>query len=171
MMDLASRGIGLDDVAEEEESFDGFYRREFPHALALAYVLAGSWPVAEDLAQEAMLRALQRWTTVSQYDKPGAWARRVTINLACSRGRRAVAEAKALIRVAGQRPEQPRLPEDDEAFWAALRSLPRRQREVLALYYLEDRSVADVASILGVAEGTVKAHLHNGRETLREELP
>lgn len=166
---LASRGIGLQEVVKEE-SFDAFYRCEFPQALALAYVLGGSWPIAEDIAQEAMLRAFQRWTTISRYDRPGAWVRRVTINLVRSRGRRAVAEAKALMLVAGQRSALPRLAEDDEAFWAALRSRPRRQREVLALYYLEDRPVADVASILGVAEGTVKTHLHNGREALREQL-
>ena len=51
-----------------------------------------------------------------------------------------------------------------------MRDLPRRQREVVALYYLEDRSVADVAEILGVAESTVKNSLAQGRRTLARTL-
>jgi len=58
----------------------------------------------------------------------------------------------------------------DPAFWDALRSLPDRQAEVVALHYVEDLAVADVARILGIAEGTVKVHLHRGRLALAERL-
>jgi len=59
-----------------------------------------------------------------------------------------------------------RLAEDDERFWSAVRRLPRRQAQVVALHYGDDRTISDVAEILGCAEGTVKAHLHSARKTL-----
>ena len=51
-----------------------------------------------------------------------------------------------------------------------VRSLPRRQAQVVALYYLEDRTIADIAEILDMAQGTVKKHLHDGRRTLARRL-
>lgn len=62
------------------------------------------------------------------------------------------------------------LPDADRDFWAAVRSLPRRQAAVIALHYYEDLPVADIAAVLGIAEGTVKAHLHKGRESLARRL-
>jgi RNA polymerase sigma-70 factor (ECF subfamily) len=64
----------------------------------------------------------------------------------------------------------PELSADDAEFWRAVRSLPRRQAQVIALHYLEDRPVAEIAQILGTAEGTVKRHLHDGRQTLARRL-
>ena len=58
----------------------------------------------------------------------------------------------------------------DAEFWDAVRSLPRRQAQVVALHYLEDLSVADVAEVLEMAPGTVKKHLHDGRRTLARRL-
>ena len=55
-------------------------------------------------------------------------------------------------------------------FWAAVRSLPRRQAQVVALFYLEDRAIADVAAILDMSPGTVKRHLHDGRRKLARRL-
>ena len=52
----------------------------------------------------------------------------------------------------------------DADFWRAVRSLPRRQAQAIALYYLEDLSVAEVARVLGTAEGTVRKHLFEGRK-------
>ncbi len=59
-------------------------------------------------------------------------------------------------------------PADHAEVWAAVRSLPKRQQQVLALHYLEGYSINEVAALLGVAEGTVKTHLHQGRNTLRD---
>jgi RNA polymerase sigma-70 factor (ECF subfamily) len=59
---------------------------------------------------------------------------------------------------------------ESETFWKEVRRLPSRQAQAIALHYIEDRSISEVALILGVAEGTVKALLHQGREKLRREL-
>ncbi len=97
--------------------------------------------------------------------------RRVVANLSVSLVRRRVVEARTLARLAVRRePPMPELPPEDAEFWAAVRSLPRRQAQAAALHYLEDRSVHEIAEILGVAEGTVKAHLHSARSTLARRL-
>jgi RNA polymerase sigma-70 factor (ECF subfamily) len=110
---------------------------------------------------------------VSALDRPGAWARRVTINLAISGRRRLRSEAEALVRV-DRRPVTEVTLDDDRSqadqFWLAVRGLPARQRAAVALHYLEDRSVDEVAQVLGCAPGTVKAQLHEARATLARAL-
>lgn len=153
--------------------FDSFYRQEMAGLVTLLTALTGSTPQAEELAQEAMLRAHQRWDRISGYDKPGAWVRRVGVNLALNAGARRRSERRALERLAGDRLQPGMvLPRDDgpDDFWAMVRILPRRQAAAVALHYLEDLPVAEVATILGCAEGTAKAHLHKGRTTLARLL-
>ena len=80
-------------------------------------------------------------------------------------------EATALVRVAfGERPALTEISADGGEFWDAVRSLPRRQAQVVALFYLEDRPVAEIAEILEIAPGTVKKHLFDGRQALARLL-
>ncbi len=112
------------------EPFDAFYRREYPQMVSVVYALTGQRWAAEELAQEAFIRAFRAWGTVSGYDKPGAWLRRVTINLATSHVRRRVTEAKAMALVVLRlRTPLEIHPMDSEPLWAGVRALPRRQRE------------------------------------------
>jgi RNA polymerase sigma-70 factor, ECF subfamily len=153
------------------ETFEDFYVREFPAVVGLAYALSGSRSGAEDLAQEAFLAAHRGWDRVGRFDQPGVWVRRVVANLSVSVFRRRVVETKALARMAlGQTSALPELSADDAEFWEAVRSLPRRQAQVIALHYLDDLSVAEVARVLGTAEGTVKKHLYEGRRALARRL-
>ena len=147
--------------------FDALYRDEYAALVRLAWTLTGRWAVAEDLVQEAFLRAHQRWDTVGTYQRPGAWVRRVVLNLATSRGRRVAAEARALLRLSGRRADDDRdLTGADPDLWRAVRRLPRRQAQVLALYYVEDLPVTGIAEVLDIAEGTVRATLHQARSAL-----
>jgi RNA polymerase sigma-70 factor (sigma-E family) len=153
------------------EEFDTFYQREYAGVVALAYALSGSRHAAEDLAQDGFLAAHRRWDEISGYDQPLAWVRRVVANMSAKLIRRRVAEAKALMRVAGRRQTVVApLDEQDAEYWRSVRSLPLRQAQVVALHYLFDLSVVDVASTLGIAEGTVKAHLHKARAALAKKL-
>ncbi len=153
------------------ESFESFYRREFREVVGLAYALSGSRLGAEDLAQEAFIAAHQRWDRISGYDKPGAWVRRVVANKAISGFRRKAAEAKALARLAGQRHQPfPQLEPEDEEFWKTVRKLPDRQAQTIALFYVEDRPVAEIAEILECSPATAKVHLFRGRRALAEKL-
>jgi RNA polymerase sigma-70 factor (ECF subfamily) len=151
--------------------FEYLYAAECRAMLALAYKLTGSHPEAEDLVQEAFLRLHQQWSSVASYDRPGAWVRRVVVNLATSRSRRMRTRARALVPFQRQPDHTAEaLSASTLEFWRAVRSLPRRQAQVVALYYEADRPVRDVAQILGCAEGTVRAHLHAARHTLATQL-
>ncbi|MGZ5352907.1 MAG: sigma-70 family RNA polymerase sigma factor [Actinomycetota bacterium] len=152
-------------------SFEDFYLKDYQAVVGLAYALSGSRWLAEDLAQEAFLAAHRNWPRISAYEQPGAWVRRVVANLSVSAVRRRVVEAKALVRLGvGERHRLPELPPDEAEFWEAVRSLPRRQSQVVALHYLEDLPVAEVAAILDMAPGTVKKHLFDGRRELARRL-
>jgi RNA polymerase sigma-70 factor (ECF subfamily) len=155
------------DTAAAAGDFDAFYEREYAAMVALAFVLSGSRWAAEDLVQEAFLAAHRDWERVGAFDRPGAWLRQVVMNRSASAFRRRVVEAKALARMAlGQTPTVSEMPVESIDFWQAVRSLPRRQAQVITLHYLEDRPVVEIADILGTAEGTVKKHLYDGRQTL-----
>ncbi len=162
------------DVDERSDSlsggFEAVYEAKHRALLRLAFSLTGQLSAAEDLTQEAFLRLHQCWARVSQYDRSGAWLRRVLVNLATSRARRLATEAKALALIGRERPAAPALSEEATDFWAAVRTLPRRQAHVVALFYMEDRSAADIGGILGCSEVTVRTHLHQGRRALRNQL-
>jgi RNA polymerase sigma-70 factor (ECF subfamily) len=155
----------------EPVAFEDFYAAEYPAMVALGYKLTGNASEAEDLVQEAFVRAHQRWSTVAGYDRPGAWMRRIVVNLATSRSRRVKSSALAILRLRQQRAATGLpLSASTVEFWQMVRMLPRRQAQVVALYYEADRPVSDVAAILGCAEGTVRAHLHAARRTLADRL-
>jgi len=151
------------------ESFDVFYRRELVRLVAFARVLAGP-AYAEDIAQDAMLTAYRHWRTVSRLEMPAAWVRRVCANRAVSTLRRRGVEARALVRLGSRRAPAEPLPADYEAFWAEVRRLPRRQAQVVALHYIYDLGIAEIATTLECAEGTVKVHLSRGRTALSSRL-
>jgi RNA polymerase sigma-70 factor (ECF subfamily) len=148
--------------------FDDFFRRERTAVVGLAYALSGSRVAAEDLAQDAFIAAYRRWDEIEQ---PAAWVRRVVANLAVSGFRRRAAEARAITRLRSERPRSfDPMPAEDEELWKAVRRLPKRQAQVIALRYLEDLSVAEIAAVLDVAEGTIKATLFQARRSLARTL-
>jgi RNA polymerase sigma-70 factor (ECF subfamily) len=153
-----------------EPAFDRLYRSDYRRLVALAYGLSGSRSAAEELAQEAFLAAHRRWGEIGVYEDPSAWLRRVVVNRSVSLVRRRVAEGLALARLGARRELPAALPEPDEAVWRAVRELPRRHAQVVALHYIDDQPVATIAAILGCAEGTVKAHLHHARQSLARTL-
>jgi RNA polymerase sigma-70 factor (ECF subfamily) len=153
------------------ELFEDLYATEYSAVVGLAYALSGNRWIAEDLAQEAFLAAHRNWDRIVAYERPGSWVRRVVANLSVSAFRRRLAEAKALGRLAlGQASTVTELSAEDAEFWGAVRALPRRQAQVVTLYYLEDRPLAEIADVLEIATGTVKKHLHDGRRELARRL-
>jgi RNA polymerase sigma-70 factor, ECF subfamily len=158
------------EIGSESLSFDDFYRSEHRHVLGLAFVLTGNQWVAEDTAQDAFTAAFRQWRSIVAYDSPGAWVRRVTCNRAASVLRRRVREAKALVRLAGRTQTHIELDEGDEAFWQAVRRLPPRQAQAVALYYMEDYSVREISEVLDCSEGTVKTHLSRARDAVARQL-
>ena len=131
-------------MAEFEEAFDELYRL----AYQVAFRLTGSRDESKDAAQEALARAYVRWGRVGPYAE--AWVSKVSANLVLDGWRRSDALAA-----------------DRLDLLRALSTLPRRQREVLALRYLADLPLANVADALGCTVGTVKQHAARGLEALR----
>ncbi len=153
------------------EGFDDFYRREFPRLVALAASVGAGPGVAEDLAQDALIKAHRNWTKISQYDNPGTWVRRVTINLATSSARRRASEMKAKLKMRNSASLTLTLTSaEHEPIWAAVATLPAQQRAAIALHYLEDRPVAQIAEILDCSPSTAKVHLHKARTSLAAKL-
>jgi RNA polymerase sigma-70 factor (ECF subfamily) len=144
---------------EIRDLYAGSYRRLLGQLIAVT----GSVVEAEDVLQEAFVRGLDHPRRLGA-DNPEAWLRTVAVNLARSRWRR----AQRLIGLAPKLVDEPRDGDIDGRvdLLQALRQLPARQREVIALHHLADLSVEQVADMLALPTGTVKAQLSRGREAL-----
>jgi RNA polymerase sigma-70 factor (ECF subfamily) len=148
------------------EEFTWLFTREYRSIVKSADLVLHDHARAEEITQDAFVRLLQHWNRVSRYDRPGAWVRRVAIRLAtreASRERR----RPRVERVGNSSTSQPHGVRDID-LWNAVRTLPPRQRAVVALYYLEDMSVSEVADIVGCSQSTVSVHLHRARHRLAE---
>jgi RNA polymerase sigma-70 factor (ECF subfamily) len=163
---------GVVEPAEVARDFDDFFETEYRSLLALATVLCGSRVLGEDVVQEAMFSASRKWAKLSTYDDPARWARGVVARRSSNVRRGRFRESRALHRLAGRADTTTsRLPQlENDTFWSAVRALPRRQRECVALHYLDDRSITEIASTLGIAEATVRVHLHAARASLAATL-
>jgi RNA polymerase sigma-70 factor (sigma-E family) len=166
--------VGEGDVVPPDATFEAFYRSERRRILAVVVLLTGDRAAAEDVVQDAFAAALRRWAVISTYDRPGDWVKRVAVNRAISRFRRGRNERIALERVAGRsgadRPDWGGAEPAEDALWAAVRRLPRRQAQVIALMYVDDQSTRQVAETLGCSVGAVKSHLHRAKHHLAETL-
>jgi RNA polymerase sigma-70 factor (ECF subfamily) len=149
--------------------FDDVYAASYGRLAGQLYLLTGDLGEAQDVVQEAFVRALGRWRSVSRLDDPAAWVRRVALNLAVSRWRKRRNAA-----VAWRRHGEPAAHDgpgvDRVALVAALRTLPARQRAAAVLHYVADLPIAAVAGELGVPEGTVKSDLSRARAALAAVL-
>lgn len=145
------------------------FRREHPRLVALGLALTGDRETACDLAQETLARAYRSWDRVEKYDLPAAWLRRVLINLALDEHRKAQHEQVALIRV---RPPEVAAGVEGVGgeWWAAVRVLPVRERLAIILYYVEDYSIGEIAAVMEIAAGTVRATLAQARKKLAVSL-
>ena len=146
--------------------FDEFAAMETARLFGLARVLCGNDHDAWDLTQDALARVSARWQRLDHHDNMAAYARKTLSNLHKNlrRRRREVLVADPLDPVAHQDPVPLSL---DAWLDTAMRALPHRQRVAVALTYLEDRPIAEVAEILGCGVATAKTHLARGRDSLR----
>ncbi len=153
-------GMGADTI---EALFAAEYAR-LVRGLAVAYDAES----ASDAVQEAFIAADRRWKTVSSYDDPAAWIRRVALNR-LQNGRRNRRRRSEILQAV--RP----VPADDLTaelvdLRAAVAALPEKMRLAVCLHHLSGLPVADVADVLGVSRGTVKSNLHDARSKLRVAL-
>ncbi len=157
-------------VMAEGTDFDSFYRSEYDRLVRVAFALCGRLDVAEELTQDAMMKVYSRWSRVRSFESPGAFARRIVVNNALSSLRRRKSETKALLRFRGSAADHVTVDPDVDDFWRLVRTLPTRQAQVVALYYGDEQSTAEVAAALEIAEGTVRATLAQARAALRTQV-
>lgn len=145
-----------------QEVFDASYRR----LVGQLYAVCGNLTEAEDVVAEAFVRAVDKRRSFEATDNPEAWLRTVAVNVARTRFKRRLTGERLGLRAARSELSHPPLPDDRLALVAAMQRLPAAQREALALHYLADLPIHEVAAATGVAVGTVKARLSRGRQAL-----
>jgi RNA polymerase sigma-70 factor (ECF subfamily) len=153
----------------DADGFDEFYRCTSTRLLRFGYAVCGDLTEAQDLVQEAYARAWQHWRKLTGHANPEGWLRVVVTRLAADRLRRLGRWRTALLR-SGPPEHSPPPNEDTVLLVGGLRQLPIAQRQALALHYLFDLPIAEIAVETGVAEGTVKSWLSRGRAGLATAL-
>jgi RNA polymerase sigma factor (sigma-70 family) len=159
-------------VSTQQQDFAEFYRGCADECLRAVLVAAGDEDTARELVDEAFARAWARWPAVSRHPAPKAWVVRTALNAGVSRWRRRRREVPVA---------DPALVTDrpaaglvngtvDPQIMAALMRLPARQRQVVALRLILDLDTNAAAEALGIAPGTVMAHLGRAMAALRHDL-
>src|SRR4051794_1473470 len=160
------------DEVSELRHFDvtEFVRTEYPRVVSAVRMITGDRDAAVDAVQEALVQLL----TDQRREWPrnvAAWVTVVASNRARDVHRRDAVGRRVAARLRPSAPEDPleRVGRDLDVL-AALDTLPQRMRQVCVLYYLQDRSVSEIAAALGIGTGTVKTQLHRSRIALARRL-
>jgi RNA polymerase sigma-70 factor (sigma-E family) len=142
-----------------------------PRLRRTAFLLSADWHLAEDLAQETLLRMYAVWRRVSRSGSPDAYARKTLVNLYRATLRRPSRREHVTEAVPDRATTQVGPHEDRDALLTALAGLGGSQREIVVLRYWEDMSVTEVAELLKLSPGTVKSQSSRALANLRELLP
>ena len=150
--------------------FEDLFVEEYPHVVRTVFLVLQDEGRAEEVTQDAFVQLLRHWSKVRDYDRPGAWVRRVAIRLAVRTARREQRQAAMLARLRPQQVhELPVFPIAPETM-AAIRALPVKERVVVVLHYFEDRPVEQIADLLDCTKSAVKMRLSRARHHLADLL-
>jgi RNA polymerase sigma factor (sigma-70 family) len=166
----------------ERAGFEALVDRHRPRLRALAFALLGDREDPEDVVQEALLRAYLGLASLREPARFRSWVSAIVVNVARMRLRRPRRESASLEDLAGTgaslswaegpAPEEAvELEELARVVREALEALPRPQREVVVLHYVDGLSCREIAARLGESAGTVRVRLHRARARLRKLLP
>lgn len=151
---------------EQDQEVEALFRSDYLQVVRSVRLIVGSDAVAEDLAQEAFCKAVERWRRVRGLHRPGAWVQVVAVRLGLRHRKR---HQRELDTEPGWVPSSPAAPADIDLA-RAIAELPAGQRDAVVLHHLCDLTVHDTAEALGVRPGTVKTQLHRGRTRLAQLL-
>jgi RNA polymerase sigma factor (sigma-70 family) len=160
-------------VGTQHADFAEFYRGAADECLRAVLVSIGDQDTARELVDEAFARAWASWRTVSRHPAPEAWVVRTALNTGISRWRRRRREVSVPDPAGVTDPPAASgasAAQVDPRIMAALLRLPERQRQVVALRLILDLDTARTAEALGIAPGTVMAHLGRAMAALRHDL-
>jgi RNA polymerase sigma-70 factor (sigma-E family) len=156
-------------MEQELTEFAEFYESTREDCLRIVLLYVGDRHLAQDLVAEAYTRAWVSWRKVRALEVPRAWVVRIALNTHVSWWRRRRREVALGDHDTAITVEQTALVSRD--LLTALRRLPPRQREVVTLRLLLDMDTESTARVLGIAQGTVGAHLHQAVAKLRAATP
>lgn len=157
----------------DRAAFAALVTRHYGFIHSVAWRWCRDRAVAEDIAQTVCIKlggAIRTWRRDSAFR---TWLYRLTLNAAHDQARAAAREARKVqswashMSVTGQTDLQAHEPEDDHDLWAAVRTLPDKQRDAVLLVYGEEMSHGDAAAVMDCAESTVSYHLHAARKRLK----
>ena len=155
-------------MSQEQADFAAFYEGSRDDCLRTVLAVVRDVDKAQDLVAEAFARAWASWRRVSRHPAPRAWVVRTALNLGVSTWRR---HRRELPLTDHDVPAHgPATSQVNAELVAALQRLPARQRQVVALRIFLDLDTAHTAEVLGIAPGTVTAHLTRALTALRAEL-
>lgn len=158
-----------------DELLDVLFRRHYEGLLRLAVVMLGTREAAEDAVQDAFASLHRNRTALRDRSAAEAYLRSAVLNRCRSWVRRQATQRAArplmLVRDRQESPEETVLGRDEVgSLVAAMRSLARRQREVLACRFVLELSIAETAQLLELSEGSVKTHTHRGLKALQKRI-
>ena len=157
---------------DREAEYAAFFAASWPRLFRTTYAIAGDRQRTEDALQTAFAQAWASWPKVAAADDRVAYVRRMAINAALSRHRRASSRRETVVALLPETAQ----PSGEDAFlngdetWQAVQTLPPRQRAVVVLRYYEDLSEQEIADVLGCRPGTVKSLVSRGLSVLRGEI-
>ena len=160
-------------VPDDAPAFDEWVTARGPALLRLARVLTGDDSLAEDVVQEALSRALPRWSRISGVADPYAYVRRMVVNehtLWWRRFRRRESPVAEPVGPEVAAPAPAGGKDDHDLIWAACRRLPEVQRTAVVLRFYEQLEYAEIAELTGVREGSVRSRVSRGLAALRQDL-
>ena len=153
----------------ELQEFEQFFQAEYPGLVRAFYVLTADGAEAEELAQEAMARAYERWDQLGKMESPAAYVYRVGVNLNRHRLRHLAIRARRLRTYSPYPDSEPPIGVRAEIA-EAIASLSRGQREAFLLVEWLGLSAEESAQILGIEPGSVRSRVHRARTALRDRL-
>jgi len=154
----------------EPDPLAQLYEGGYSRLVAVVTAVCRERDVAEEAVQEAFVRLIGRWGSISNYEDPEAWVRMVALRLAMNRQRKVRNGLRAITRLGGNPGEQPEPTGDRVDLTRALGALPQDLRAVLVLHYFCDLPVNQIATELNIPAGTVKSRLSRGRAALLPTL-
>ena len=157
-------------VARAPDQLSQFCAAEYPRLLGALSLYCGDRDVAEDVAQETLVRVCQHWARVREMSSPGAWAYRVALNVAHSHFRRLRTGTRALVRHGVDEISVDCDPAETIATRQAVARLPKRQRQALVLRFYLDLTIDDTAQTMGTTSASVRSLTHRAVAALRREL-
>lgn len=150
----------------DDSEFETWYRSVHPQVLATVSLVVGDLYLAQDVVDEAFVRAYDKWQRVQKMESPAGWTYKVAINLL----KRWSGRLKREYGKAGFTCEDVLFPPAFEEIWQIVSTLPKRQREVVVFRYIADLTEVQIATVLGVSRGTVSQTLRAAHEKLGKIL-